>query len=275
MNLEDHIGDVLRKARNSAGLSPTAVAKAAGLTPSELEALEQSGVATQTIHFGALGSLLGLNPARLEGLAHGWEPRAQELGRWRQLRQITTTQGGNAVNCFLIWDEHTREAALFDTGWEAAPIFKVINENRLELKHLFVTHTHHDHVAAVEPIRERWPALRLHIHGGSRTVLSHHRGPAEPPVTLGALLVEARAVPGHAEDGTAYVVSGWPDGAPHAAFVGDTIFAGSLAKGFVSTTILKQKVRDQIFTLPPETLLCPGHGPVTTVAEEIAHNPFF
>jgi glyoxylase-like metal-dependent hydrolase (beta-lactamase superfamily II) len=56
--------------------------------------------------------------------------------------------------------------------------------------------------------------------------------------------------------------------------IGDTIFAGSLATGFVSWDILKRKVREQILTLPPDTLLCPGHGPLTTVAEEQAHNPF-
>ena len=98
---------------------------------------------------------------------------------------------------------------------------------------------------------------------------------ADLSIALGALQIEIRAVPGHAEDGTIYVVSGWPGGAPHSAFVGDTIFAGSLAKGFVSATLLKQKVREQILTLPRETLLCPGHGPVTTVGEETAHNPFF
>jgi glyoxylase-like metal-dependent hydrolase (beta-lactamase superfamily II) len=72
-----------------------------------------------------------------------------------------------------------------------------------------------------------------------------------------------------------YIVGNWPEDAPHVALIGDTIFAGSLATGFVSTELLQQKVRDQIFSLPPETLLCPGHGPLTTVAEEKAHNPFF
>ena len=67
-----------------------------------------------------------------------------------------------------------------------------------------------------------------------------------------------------------YVVSGWPGGAPHVAFVGDTIFAGSLAKGFVSAAQLRENTREQILTLPPETLLCPGHGPVTTVARWVA-----
>jgi len=61
---------------------------------------------------------------------------------------VSTTAGtGFKVNCYLIWDEVTREAALFDTGFEAQPIFDVIAENKLELKHLFITHTHADHVA--------------------------------------------------------------------------------------------------------------------------------
>ena len=57
--------------------------------------------------------------------------------------------------------------------------------------------------------------------------------------------------------------------------VGDAIFAGSIGTGFISWDTAKQKVRDQILTLPPDTLLCPGHGPLTTVAEEKANNPFF
>jgi len=57
--------------------------------------------------------------------------------------------------------------------------------------------------------------------------------------------------------------------------VGDAIFAGSIRRGNQSWDLAKQKVREQILTLPPETLICPGHGPLTTVAEEKAHNPFF
>ena len=72
-----------------------------------------------------------------------------------------------------------------------------------------------------------------------------------------------------------YIVGTWPEDAPHVAIVGDTVFAGSLARGKQSLDLLKQKVREQIFSLPPETLLCPAHGPLTTVAEEKAHNPLF
>ena len=63
--------------------------------------------------------------------------------------------------------------------------------------------------------------------------------------------------------------------APHVAFVGDSIFAGSMGGAPAHGPLAKQKVRDQILSLPADTLLCPGHGPLTTVAEEKAHNPFF
>ncbi|MBI3483678.1 MAG: MBL fold metallo-hydrolase, partial [Acidobacteria bacterium] len=72
---------------------------------------------------------------------------------WRELRQITTRGAGYSVNCYLLWDEVTREAALFDTGFEAQPIFKLIAQNQLLLKHLFITHTHSDHIAALGALR--------------------------------------------------------------------------------------------------------------------------
>ena len=59
------------------------------------------------------------------------------------------------------------------------------------------------------------------------------------------------------------------------AMVGDAIFAGSMGRGNQSWDLAKDKVRENIFSLPPETLICPGHGPLTTVADEKANNPFF
>ena len=65
---------------------------------------------------------MGLHPGKLEAIAGGWLPSVKDLGGWRELRCLTTTAGGMAVNCYLVWDEVSREAALFDTGWEAAPV---------------------------------------------------------------------------------------------------------------------------------------------------------
>jgi len=59
------------------------------------------------------------------------------------------------------------------------------------------------------------------------------------------------------------------------AVVGDAIFSGSMGGAKQFGTLAKQKVREQILTLPSETLICPGHGPLTTVGQEKANNPFF
>lgn len=272
-SLEDHLGDILRKARKAARIAAAQAAQAAGLSESELGTLESSGQLGRSFNLVALAELVGLNAQKLQTIASGWSPLAVDLTQWRELRVISTSRGGNTVNCYLIWDEVTREAALFDTGWEAQPVLQLLQENGLQLRHLFLTHLHEDHVAAMEPLRAAFP--KLHLHTNSRTAPPQHRNRANDFIHLGSLRITNRQTPGHAEEGVTYVIGTWPDDAAHVAVVGDTLFAGSIATGFQSWELLKEKIRDQIFSFPAETLLCPGHGPLTTVAQEKAQNPFF
>jgi glyoxylase-like metal-dependent hydrolase (beta-lactamase superfamily II) len=273
MTLIDSIGDIIGKAREAAGVSLEAAAEAAGIPAGELETLERTGRCDSGLNLARLAPRIGLNPEKLQRIAAGWLPQPRDLTSWRELRIITTARDGLSVNCYLVWDEVSREGALFDTGWDAAPILEGVRENNVELKHLFITHTHEDHIAAMGALRERFPLLRLHTN--SKQAPPQHRNRSNDFISLGSLRITNRDVPGHAEDGVIYVIGNWPEDAPHAAVVGDTIFAGTLATGLQSADLLKQKVREQIFTLPLSTLLCPGHGPLTTVAEERANNPFF
>ena len=273
MNLEDHLGDIIGKARTAANLSPEDAAAAAGLTVDEYSALEETGKFSRQPNFQALAAKIGLNDRRLEGIANGWLPRQRDLGVWRELRQITTAGPGYNVNCYLAWDEVTREAALFDTGFDARPILELIDRNILQFKHLFITHTHADHVAALEPIRSQFPKVKLHSNAKSAPVDQRNR--ANDFIHLGSLRITNRDTPGHAEDGVTYVIGNWPEDAPGVAVVGDAIFAGSMGGARQLADLAKQKIRDQILSLPPETLICPGHGPVTTVGEEKGNNPFF
>ena len=273
MNLEDHLGDIVGKARAMSKVPASAAANAAGLSEAELAAFEESGQAARRPNYPALAAAVGLNAAKLEGIAGGWTPAPPDLGLWRELRPITTTEGGMSVNCYLVWDEVSREAALFDTGWHAAPVAQLIAENQLQLRHLFITHWHPDHIAALDDLRRLFPKVRL--HSGLKTAPVDQRNRPNDFIHLGSLRITHRETPGHSEDGTTYIVGTWPEDAPHAAFVGDALFAGSLGRGNQSWDLARQAVREQGLTLPPETLLCPGHGPLTTVAEERAHNPFF
>jgi hydroxyacylglutathione hydrolase len=273
MNLEDHLGDIIRKARNMSNVSSGAASRAAGISESELAALDETGQIGNRPNFAALAKLAGLNPAKLESIANGWHPTEKDLSLWRELRVFTTAGEGMTVNCFLVWDEATRETALFDTGFDAKPVLDCIGENQLQLRHVFITHTHYDHVEGLPKIREAFPKAR--IHSGSKAAPVDQRNKPNEIVHLGGLRVTHRETPGHAEDGVTYIVGNWQEDAPHVAIVGDAIFAGSMGNGNGAWDLARQKVKEQILSLPAETLICPGHGPLTTVAEEKEHNPFF
>lgn len=273
MNLEDHLGDIIRKARGMADVTAGAAARAAGLSEAELASLEDSGQITKHPDFSALAKSIGLNGAKLERIANGWLPVATDLSRWRQLRMFTSEGEGMTVNCYLIWDEATRAAALFDTGFDGAVILKMLAAERLRLRHIFVTHSHPDHIAALGEIRAAHP--QTSVHSGSKHVPAPQRNQPGAVISLGELRINHCETPGHAEDGVTYIVRGWPADGPAVAIVGDAIFAGSMGRGNDSWDLARQKVREHILTLPPETLLCPGHGPLTTVREELQNNPFF
>lgn len=272
MHLEDHIGDVIAKERFHQNLDPGPIAAAAGLSESELVAFEDGGRADKPVDYAALAGQLGLNADRLRGIANGWTPAEPDLSRWRELRCVTTDEG-MAVNNYLVWDEVTKEAALFDTGWRAAPTLKLIEDNGLTLAHIFITHTHRDHVAALAAFQERHPRARLHT--GAKDAAPQHRVKPNDFIQLGGLRISNRSTPGHAVDGVTFLIGNWPEDAPHVAIVGDAIFAGSIGRGNVNARQAKEAVISQIFSLPDDTLICPGHGPFTTVGEEKANNPFF
>ena len=273
MNLEDNLGDVIRKGAKASNVSHESAAQAAGLSVEEFNAIVQTGVPNAKMNYAALAKALHLSAPKLEGIAKGWMPAPKDTSVWREFRMITTEGDGMTVNCYLVWDEITREAALFDTGFSAEPIFKILDEEKLQLKHLFITHTHADHIAALEPIRARYPKLLMHMD--AKSAPPQHKNRRNDCIHLGSLRITNRETCGHADDHVIYLVGNFPEDAPHVGIIGDTIFSGSLATGFISWDQLKERVQSQIFSLPAETLLCPGHGPLTTVAEEKAHNPFF
>ncbi len=273
MTLEDHVGDILRKGRLHLEVAAEKAASMAKITTADLALLEETGSMPSHADWQALCAMVGLNPAKLGTILQGWAPRTPDLGIWRELRPISTVSNGMSVNCYLIWDEVTLEAALFDTGFEANPVIDLVREYQLQLKHLFITHSHSDHVAALPHLRQAFPKIR--IHTGDKAASPEHRNRTHDFVHLGNLRISNRETPGHAEDGTTYVVGNWPEDAPHVAIVGDALFAGSMGGAAGSYALAAQRIREQLLSLPGDTLLCPGHGPLTTVAEEREHNPFF
>lgn len=273
MNLEDHLGDIISKARSMSNVALAAAAAAAGLSDTELSDLEKSGVPGKKINFAKFAPLIGLNASKLERIAIGWRPSTKDLGNWRELRWFITQSEDATVNNYLVWDEVNLEAAVFDTGFRAQPALEAIAKNGLTLRHIFITHSHYDHVQALPQYREAWPKAR--IHSGSKNAPVEQRNKTAEIIHLGGLRITHRDTPGHAEDGVTYLIGNWQEDSPHVAVVGDTLFAGSMGNGNGAWDLARQKIKEEILSLPASTLICPGHGPLTTVAEEKETNPFF
>ena len=88
---------------------------------------------------------------------------------------------------------------------------------------------------------ERLPKAR--VHSGAKQAPVDQRNRANDFIHLGSLRITNRDTPGHAEDGTTYIIGTWPEDAPHVAIVGDAIFAGSMGTGNQSWELARKKVR--------------------------------
>lgn len=272
MPLEDHIGDICRKARLQTKTPVVRVAAAAGLSEAQLHEWETEGVIDVDVNVGGLAALVGLDVIKAKAIVGGWEPDPVDLSKWSELRVVTTSEGFE-VNSFVAWDPATHSAAFFDTGWFADDLIQIADENELTAEHLFITHMHGDHIAAMGDVRKRWPEIQLHTYNSGAPQKS--RVNIGESVGVGSLTVVARLTPGHAEDGVTFLIDGWENSAPTVAVVGDAIFAGSMGKDFNTPQLAQAAVQEEILSLPVDTLICPGHGPLTTVSQERSYNPFF
>jgi len=262
--LEDSHLDILGKAQRGLGLSDAQLIEKSGLSAAELEAVREGA----TTSLSKLAGPLGLSASALVASAHKeWVPEPVELDG---LAQFNTAFDDMTVNAYLVWDALTREAAVFDTGTDCTAILETLKSANLKLSAVFLTHTHDDHIADLDRLIEKTKVpFRVNRREPMEGAELFDEG---QQYAVGSLRIETRLTCGHAVGGITYVVHGL--GKP-LAIVGDAIFAGSMGGGKISYTDALDTNRKNIFSLPGETILAPGHGPLTTVAAEKIHNPFF
>jgi glyoxylase-like metal-dependent hydrolase (beta-lactamase superfamily II) len=268
--LEDLVTDIIGKAQRGLGLSDADVAKKAGLEPSELDAVKEvKGVPFEKVD--KLAKALELGPKSLVAIAEGKYTPTVTLPK-TGFFQSNTTYGDMTVNSYLVWDPETKLAAAFDTGADCMPVIEQIKQHGLTLQDVYLTHTHVDHVVELDRLLEK-AGGSVGVHVNKAEPLDH-AATFQPGVTfsLGKLHIETRDTSGHSAGGTTFHIHGLDR---PLAIVGDALFAGS-AGGIKSDykTALKL-IRDNILSAQDGTIIAPGHGPLTTVAQEKTNNPFF
>jgi glyoxylase-like metal-dependent hydrolase (beta-lactamase superfamily II) len=266
--LEDFFNDVIGKAQRGLRLDDETLAAKASVSLEDLHAAK-NGTVDPAVLTHLAGALNLHGPSLIVMAGQSWRPADVTLDG---LAQINTTWEDMTVNAYLVWDPKTKLAAAFDTGANAQPMLDFIHDHGLTLALVFLTHTHPDHIAdlhklsAASPhavfINEREPVSGAQTFAVDRS----------PSWQLGGLTIEPRNTHGHSKGGTTYVITGL---AQPVAVVGDALFASSMGGGMVSFADALATNRREIFSLPDDTVVCPGHGPLTTVGEEKAHNPFY
>ena len=264
--LEDSYADIVGKSMRGLKLADSDVASRAGLTAEAVASLRDGTFDEAAAR--AVAPVLGLGADALVAMGKkAWCPQPVEVAG---LASFNTPFEDMTVNSYVAFDRVSREAVAFDTGADCSGMLDLLAKEKLTLKLILLTHTHGDHILELDRLREKTgaPAFvgdREPIHGAESFAEGRE-------FQCGSLRIESRLTWGHSKGGITFVIHGLDR---PVAIVGDAVFASSMGGGGVSYTDALRTNREQILTLPDDTVLCPGHGPLTTVGEEKAHNPFF
>ena len=267
--LEDNFNDVINKAQRGLMITDDDLAKRAEVSLEDLTAIKAGKPYDVVIR--RVARHLRLSPIALETLAHKrWYPQLPDFPKG--FAAFNTPHGDMTVNSYLIWDPRTRLAAAFDTGADCGGMLDLLHVEGLNLRYIFITHTHEDHVADLARLvadtkAEVWSSELEPVNiPGAKTFRENVH------FHVGSLAIKTLFTTGHSPGMTTYFVTGlsWP-----IAVVGDSIFASSM--GGSATHFAEQFANNKkkILSLPRDTVLACGHGPLTTLGQEKQQNPFF
>jgi hydroxyacylglutathione hydrolase len=194
--------------------------------------------------------------------------------------------GPIGTNCYVVRTERgAPEAVVFDPGDDATTMRLELARMGVTVAGIVVTHTHYDHIGAVADLAE-WSGAPVYISEVEAPVLAnpdaYYPGVRVRPwtdvtalagdetVTLAGIELETVEVPGHSPGHLALY-------ADLCLFSGDVLFAGSVGRTDLPMSdwaTLVESIRTLVDRFPPETVVYPGHGPMTTLGAELARNPF-
>jgi glyoxylase-like metal-dependent hydrolase (beta-lactamase superfamily II) len=193
-------------------------------------------------------------------------------------------------NCSIIGDETTREAMVIDPGDEIEDVLVLIRKHNLTVKQIVVTHAHIDHVGGAMKLRAATgapillnqnddallkmldvQATWIGVENPGKVEIDQSIGQGDT-VRAGTLTANVIHTPGHTEGSVCLYFP-----AERKLIAGDTLFAGSIGRTDLPGGSMRKiinSLHEKVLTLPDETVVVPGHGPLTTIGEERESNPF-
>lgn len=182
------------------------------------------------------------------------------------LRRFTI--GRYPINGYLVADPQTHIGVFIDPGGFSESIAAYIEQHQIDLRDIFFTHGHWDHVEGLDEFSRRY-SIQCYAGKDEVRAASHTLHGGET-LKVGKLNFHTFSTPGHTPGGISFHCR-------DNLFPGDALFCGSLGGTDSEENARRQinAVRKHLFNLPENTLVFPGHGPVTTIGAEKYGNPFF
>ncbi len=191
-------------------------------------------------------------------------------------------------NCYVLVDEATNQAVIVDPGQDPDEVIEAIQG--LDVVSIIITHAHLDHIAGLREVKQAAPQAKVMIHEVEKDWLvdpelngsaryPEYIDPIDGPgadvilqhgdqIALGEHRLEVRFTPGHSPGHVVFVGAGF-------VIAGDTLFNNGIGRTDLpggDTALLIKSIREQLYTLPEETIVYPGHGPSTTIGRERKSN---
>jgi glyoxylase-like metal-dependent hydrolase (beta-lactamase superfamily II) len=191
-------------------------------------------------------------------------------------------------NCYIVYDDDVKHGVIIDPGDDADVILESVKKIGVEIKYILATHGHFDHVGAAAPLKRELKAEFL-AHEGDFFFIEEGLDTArrwgitieKPPkpdrflkdgdkIKFGKFELEVLYTPGHSPGGVSFLND-------RIVFSGDTLFQGSIGrtdfrKG--SLDDISNSIKTRLYTLPDDTVVYTGHGPVTSIGDEKKYNAF-
>ena len=197
-----------------------------------------------------------------------------------------------AENTYVVWRKGATDALVIDPGLEPDAILDFLTEQGLSVAAILNTHGHADHIAGNEAMKTAFPEAPLVIGVNEAHMLADAEANLSAPfgmaivspaadrlvregeqVDYAGIPLEVIDLPGHSPG---HVVFRFREG-PDLLFGGDVLFRGGIGRyDFPGSDgkLLLGGIRNKLFALPEDTVVYPGHGPVTTIGQEKRFNPF-
>lgn len=198
--------------------------------------------------------------------------------------------GPVATNTYIFYNDESKEAVVIDPAAKADIISAFLDEEKLSLKAILLTHAHFDHIGAAEELRNKYNA-KVYAHEAEQSValdsavnLSASMGRESlslkfdrqlrdnEELELLGTIIKVFHTPGHTVGGVCYFIP-----SENILFSGDTLFSCSVGRTDFpggSSADLIRSIKERLFVLPDDTKVFSGHGEQTTIEYEKAYNPF-